>query len=211
MKVNKSIFFKNTAGQKFFLFQIINTGDDNLKFIFNQKREGTGTVYMPKGHFQPSSDDVVSLYSECTYHRDGLILIKPDGHKQINPYGDGKKRKSLSQIQEFEPVIKYTVLDYAVCRKSQSSNSELLPKNNNIFNGDSFECVVHLGHLRYANPQNSQVHEIIYRINDVAQNIDMILWIYKSDKRGYVFTLPNSQVKVFSTNNVVEVVEKKTT
>ena len=54
-------------------------------------------------------------------------------------------------------------------------------KHHEIYLGDPFICTLSLHHMAYADPPNKQPTEMIYRINDVASNIDLILWFYKTD------------------------------
>ena len=85
----------------------------------------------------------------------------------------------------------------------------MLPANDLIFNGNSFECVLWLGNMAYANPPNNNSDEVIFRINDVAENIDLILWIYKSSYCGKKIALPFENKVVFSRGNIIQIVEKK--
>jgi hypothetical protein len=207
MKINKSLYFLS-EGDQFFLFQIINLGNDDLKFIFTKKGSGTGGVYQSDGT-QPSKNDIASIYWEYSYHHDGVLLLKHSQNGYINPQGNGIKRKPISKIWEFEPVLRYTVIDYDICKKRNPSDKVILPNNIGIFNGKSFECVILLGNTALKNLANNKGDEMIYRLNDVATNIDMVLWFYKSDNTGRIITVPNTQIKIFNTSNIIQVVERK--
>jgi len=211
MKRNKSLYFKNTDGKEYFLFQVVNYGKtDELKFTFNVKNESTGIVHSPDGSLT-SKEDTIKPYAEVTYHNDGHIHFKLPKYKEDdkNDYRDRIKKAPLNEIGDWAPIIKYTVADYDICKKSKSSNSIFLPENNLIFNGEPFECIIWLGNLKYANPPNNEPSEMIFRINDVAKNIDLIIWIYKSSYQGRTLTIPNTNITVFNRGNIIQIVEKK--
>ena len=217
MNVNKSLYFHDDNHNEYFLFQVLNYGKttDELKFVFNSIRSGTAIVYTPSGVSQPSKEDIIIPYAEISYHNDGIMLGKlpkyknGDSNDYFNPFGKGIKRIPLNQIGEFVPIIKYTVVNYRLCKKSTSTDAIMLPFNKNIFNGEPFECVIWLGNMAYADPPNYKADEMIYRINDIAHNIDLIVWIYKSDYRGEIIPLPNTSLNVFNTGNIIQAVEKK--
>lgn len=209
--MNKSIYFKDTQGDEYFLFQVVNFGkNDELKFTFNVKKQGTGIIHSPDGSLT-SKEDAIKPYAEISYHNDGYIHLKLPKYKEDDQddYRDRIKKTPLSQLEDWSPIVKYTVVDYKTCRKSKSSNSIFLPENNLIFNGEPFECIIWLGNLKYASPPNNEPSEIIFRINDVATNIDLIAWLFKSSYRGKTLTIPNTNITVFNRGNVVQIVEKK--
>ncbi len=209
--MNKSIYFKDKNSKKYFLFQVVNFGNNNdLKFIFNVKKQGTGIVHSPNGSLT-SKEDTIKPYAEISYHNDGYIHFKLPKYREGDQdnYRDRIKKTPLNQIEKFTPIIKYTVVDYEICKKSQSSNSIFLPENELIFNGESFECIIWLGNLKYANPPNKEPSEMIFRINDVAKNIDLIVWVFKSSHLGRNLTIPNTNITVFNRGNIIQIVEKK--
>jgi len=209
--VNQSVYFQDIQGKKYFLFQVVNFGrNDELKFSFNVKKQGTRIVHSPDGSLT-SENDTIRSYAEISYHNDGYMHYKlPKAKKgDKDDYRSRIKKIPLNQINEWEPVIKYTVVDYDICKKSKSSNSVLIPENDSLFNREPFECVIYLGNLRYANPPNNLPSEIIYRINDVAKNVDLIAWIYKSSYHGKYITIPNTTITVFNKGNIVQIVEKR--
>lgn len=212
MNINKSLYFKDNNGRKHFLLKLLNYGkDDDLKFIFKTKNEAGCIIYSPDNSFV-SKEDIIKPYSEFTYHKDGNTHCKLPKHKTDNKnnYVNCIKKKSLNQIRDWEPIIKYIVVDYNICKISKKSNGSIfLPENNLIFNGDSFECVIWLGNMLYANPPNNNSDEMIFRINDVAENIDLILWIYKSSYRGKKIALPFENKRVFNKWNIIQIVGKK--
>lgn len=211
MKIDKSFYFIDSCNKQYFLFQLLNFGgSDNLKFIFNTKGEGTGIVYSPKGPF-PSKEDIQKLYGEITYHNDGKLHCKlpKDREDDKTNYVNNFQRKPIDQIREFEPIIKHTVAYYDLCKKSKAKNKIFLPKNDFIFNQESFECVICLGNLEYSNPPSKGPNEIIFRVNDVAENLDLILWIYKSSYKPPIVNIPNTNIKFISKGNITEIVEKR--
>ena len=211
MNINKSLYFKDINDTNYFLLKLLNFGeDDNLKFVFKIKNEAGCIIYSPDSSFI-SKEDIIKPYAEFTYHKDGNMHCKLPKCKtdDKNNYENRIKKKPLNQIKDWEPIIKYTVVDYDICKISKKSNNSIfLPVNNLIFNGDSFECVIWLGNMLYANPPNNNSDEIIFRINDVAKNIDLILWIYKSSYRGKKIVLPFENKVVFNRGNVIQIVGK---
>lgn len=208
--MNKSVYFKDIRSKEYFLFQVVNFGkNDELKFTFNVKKQGTCITHSPDGSLT-SKEDTIKPYGEISYHSDGYIHFKLPKYKNDDQddYKDRIKKTPLDQIEDWSPIIKYTVVNYEICKKAQSSNSILLPENNMIFNGDSFECIIWLGNLKYSNPPNNEPTEIIFRINDVAKNIDLIAWIFKSSYCDKTLTIPNTNITVFNQGNIVQIVEK---
>jgi hypothetical protein len=208
MKISKSIYFKDTQGKKYFLFQVVNYGKkDDLKFIFNAKDQGTGIIYSPDGSFT-SKQDVIRPYTEITYHNDGNLQDKLQTNSPYKEGDDRIKKAPLNQIDDWEPIIKYNVVDYSLCRKKEPSDVIFLPENNEIFNGDPFECIFCLIHMKYMTPSTDETDDIIFRINDVAKNIDLLLFIRKSSYRGKLITIPNTNITVLNKGNVVTKVER---
>ena len=100
-------------------------------------------------------------------------------------------------------------MNYESCKKSNSSNSILLPENDLIFNGEPFECIIYLGSMLYASPPNDKPFEIIQRINDVATRVDLIAWVSKSFYHGEILTIANTNITVLPRWNIVQIVEMK--
>lgn len=209
--MNQSIYFIDAKGKEYFLFQVVNFGKkDELKFTFNAKKQGTGIIHSPDDSFT-TKKDVIKPFVEISYHSDGYIHYKLPRYKKEDRdiYRCRIKKIPLIQIGDWNPIIKYTVANYGLCKKPQSSSRVLLPKNNLIFNGEPFECIIWLGNLQYANPPNDNLSEIIYRINNVAMNIDLIVWIIKSSYRGKILTIPKTNITIFNESNIIQIVEKK--
>ena len=213
-KVDCSIFFPDNHGDKRFLFRLINFGKetDELKFIFIPK--GTGFTYF-ETEDTFTELDIFGLYSEITYHNDGSLLYKFPGNRRgdkiqyKNPAGIGKRRTPILQLREWEPFIRYTIVDYSLCKVIDTENAISPPYNPVIFGGDPFVCTLFLGHMAYKEPMNNQPIEIIYRINDIADKVDLILWFYKTDYRGRAMRVDKSDLVIHSRSNLIQVVDKK--
>lgn len=214
-RFDRSIFFLDNKGDRRFLFRVINFGKDTdeLKLIFIPTNTASGFAYVESEDAFAESD-IIGLYAEITYHNDGSLLHKfpayrkGDKTRYKNPAGPGRRRTPIPELREWEPIVRYTVVDYTLCRMIDPEDSLALPYNPMIFNGDPFVCIIHLGHMAYANPPNNQPTEMIYRMNDVASNVDLILWLYKTSYRGRLMRIGKSSHSVFSRGNVIEVVEK---
>ena len=215
MKYEKSIYFRDIKNLEYFLFQIINFGNDteHLKFVFNSKKDFTAITYTESDtSFEKS--DIIGRHAEITYHNDGTMLFKfPGGNNQtnnlyVNPFGNGIRRHPLYEIREWIPIISYKIADYSLCKKKESKFPIFIPSHKNIFDGTPFECIIYLGHMAYANPPNNSLNEMIFRLNDVADKIDLSIWFFKSDFRGQVHRIPNTDTDVII-KNVINVVEKK--
>ncbi len=215
-KFDQCIFFLDQEGNRHFLLQVINIGKstDELKFIFVSRDAWQGGTYT-ESKYALTDSDIIFLYAEVDYHSDGSVLFKFLGNRKgdraryRNPAGTQARRTPLAELGEWEPVLRCTVVDYALCKPIDADNALVLPSNELIFNGHPFVCVINLGHMAYANPPNNQKTEMLYRINDVASDIDLLLWIYKTDYRGKLMRIGNSNQTIFLRNNVIEVVGKR--
>lgn len=215
MNYEKSIYFRDIEKLEYFLFQIINFGKDteHLKFVFNSKKDSTAITYTESDtSFEKS--DIIGRHGEITYHNDGTILFKfPRGNNQnnnlyVNPFGKGISKLPLKEIRDWIPIVSYKIADYSICKKKESKFPIYIPAHEKIFDGTPFECIIYLGHMNYANPPNNGMNEIIFRLNDVAEKIDLIVWFFKSDFRGQVHRIPNTDKDVI-VKNIINVVEKK--
>ena len=215
MNYEKSIYFRDIENLEYFLFQIINVGkgSEHLKFVFNSKKDSTAITYTASDtSFEES--DIIGRHGEITYKNDGTILLKfPRGKHQnnnlyVNPFGNGISKLPLKKIRDWIPIINYKIADYSLCKKKESKFPIYIPTHEKIFDGTPFECIIYLGHMAYANPPNNGMNEMIFRLNDVAEKIDLIVWFFKSDFRGQVHRIPNTDIDVI-VKNVINVVEKK--
>ena len=214
MNYEKSIYFQDRKNNEYFLFQIINFGKDqeHLKFVFNSPRDATGITYT-ESESSFDSSDIVGRYSEITYHNDGSILFKfPKGNNQqiithVNPFGEGIRKLPLNRIEGWLPIINYKIADYSLCRKIESKFPIVVPFHDKVFDCTPFECIIYLGHMKYVNPPNNCPTEMIFRLNNVAENIDLVIWFFKSGFRGQVRRIPNTTIDVV-VKNVIQIVEK---
>lgn len=208
MSMNKSIYFQDTKGKKYFLFQVLNYGEnDDLKFIFNAKDEGTATIYSSEGSFT-SQEDVISPYTEITYHNDGNLQNKLGINRPYKEGDDRIKKVPLGKIDDWEPIIKYNIVDYSLCRKTDPSDVTFLPENATIFNGDPFECIFCLIHMKYITPSTDATGDMVFRVNDVAKDVDLCVFIRKSSYRGIFRTIPNTKITFWDNRNLVTKVER---
>lgn len=87
------------------------------------------------------------------------------------------------------------------------NDSVIVTENQNIFSGEPFEYHIYLGHLKYQSPPNNKSSEMICRIENVTQNLDMIIWFRKSDYKGFLFNIGST--KILNNNNRVKIVEPR--
>jgi hypothetical protein len=193
-KVKVSIFFEDSEKKHRFLFRLVNIGKrtDELKFSFNTPTDSKVVIYTDKGQKYPD-DSLIRSYGEITYHTDGSLLYKyPETKKEPdtirkNPHGTGSRRTPLNALEEWEPVIMGNIIRYQDCIIGSSDDERLIPYNQFIFNGNPFEYLVYLGNKKFLNPPNNGQDELIFRLNNVAQNVDMNIWVRKSDYYGEEF------------------------
>ncbi len=76
-----------------------------------------------------------------------------------------------------------------------------------VFNGEPFVCVVHLGHMKYSLPTYNDTNEQVFRINDVAKDLDIALWFYKTSYSGRNKIIEGTDISVGTNGNVIEIVE----
>ena len=125
-------------------------------------------------------------------------------HKTVykNPHGINNKRTALKEVNFWEPVIRYTIVNYNLCKKQKIYNKATLPLKINIFNGDPFECTLFVGGKKAPTPKESNI-DLAYRISFIATNVDILLVIVKSNYFGEWMQLGESTQKVFSRNNFI--------
>lgn len=213
-RFKSSIFYIDSSGEKRFLFKLINYGNetDELKFIFSHPDSTDAVIHSGDEEKYPD-EAIIRQYGELSYHSDGSLLWKlpqtKSGQQRIihNPHETGSRRTPLNELDEWEPVVIGNIIRYSNCRTGLTEDAELLPENEVIFNGEPFEYYLYLGHMKYKNPPNAGNDEIIYRVNNVAKNLDMILWITKSDYKGTVHKFGDRVV--INDNNRIRVAEPK--
>ena len=143
-------------------------------------------------------------YSEITYHKDGNLQNKLFTVNRAYKEGEDLVKKiPLSKVDDVLPILKYNVVDYNICKKGQNANDELLLPMSKIFNGEPFECFFCLINMKYATPSTDEEDDITFRITDIAKNIDLLIFVRKSNYKGKVRLIPNTNIEYFDTNNVV--------
>ena len=214
MKSNHSIYFRDTKGEEYFLFQVLNLGKDTdeLKFVFNDPNSGTAVKYSEiKGKADKS--DIIRLCPEISYHSDGSLLQKSVGysprHSTVykNPHGEGWRRTPLENIGFWEPFLEYKVVDYRICKKVESTNPIFLPNNSILFQGNPFECIFYLGSKDNVRTKGSDDH-IAFRLKEMASSVDLLVVVKPTTYSGEEVQIGDSDIKVWSTNNIIEVVER---
>jgi hypothetical protein len=151
MNYEKSIYFRDIKNLEYFLFQIINFGNntEHLKFVFNSKKDSTAITYTESDtSFEKS--DIISRHAEITYHNDGTILFKFSGRNNQknnlykNPFGEGIRKLPLKEIKDWIPIISYKISDYSLCKKRESKYPIYVPCHERLFDGTPFECIIYL-------------------------------------------------------------------
>ncbi len=201
-----------------FLFQVLNLGKgivDELKFIFTYPDSGMGGIYSEtKGEF--IGDEFVRLQPEISYHADGSLLQKMPSYnprtKTIykNPHGIGHRRTPLAHIDTWEPFVKYTIVDYSLCKKPVGVDAIIIPHHSGIFDGTPFRCILFLGNEEMPSPK-IQSDRGVFRLPGVARKLDLLCCFYKSDYQGEYYTLSNSSERVFVRRNILEIVIRRDT
>jgi hypothetical protein len=211
-KFHKSIYFEDKNSNKLFLFQLVNLGKttDELKFTFNYPKAGTGIVYSETSSFTDPTG-IQGLSGEITYHSDGAFLHKfpnqtAEGSPMYkNPFGIGKRRTPLPKLKEWEPILVYTVVDYGICRKPFLEDGFLVPHNPYLFAGEPFACIIGLGNSSNTLPNFDPTKEVVARIKDVGNDIDLVLNFTKTNYKGQEIRIPNTDIRIWSTHNIIQV------
>ena len=214
MKSKVKVAFEDDEGKLRFLFRVLNFGkeSDELKFQFVDAVKTSAVTYSENDDVF-SDNDISALYAEITYHSDGSLHHKfpsPLGGKgltYVNPYGEGIKRKPLSSITEWEPVIKYTIVKYHLCPEIDAA--DVVIQKQTIFNGEPFFSMIFLGFMAYDVPPNEGDDEMVIRINDIGHNLDVAVWLHKTDYRGHVKKLQGTDIEILVDGNIVEIVHAK--
>jgi hypothetical protein len=212
LKFSRSIYFTDINGEKRFLFRCINYGrkGDELKFIFDHPNRSMAILHFENDQNFPDDVDIIS-YGELSYHSDGSLLWKlPDYpveqcNKYDNPHGSGARRTPLNLIDEWEPVVLGNIICYQDCNSIILEDSIFVTVNTKIFSGEPFEYYIFLGHLKYQSPPNNKSEEMIFRIENISKNLDMIIWFRKSDYKGFLFNIGTTTA--VNNNNRIRVAE----
>lgn len=213
-KKNVSVYFTDNEGKSYFLLQILNFGKekDELKFIFNDPESNTSTIYMEtKGAIDNSA--LIRPRPEVTYHNDGSLLHKLVGYKQDprtiyrNPHGTGERRTPINRIAFWDPVVRMKIVDYRLCRKDNASNYVFMPESPSLFDGKPLECRIYLGDKLNQTPIDSEM-AVALRLSDIALSVDVLVVVFRSDYNGERIQIGESDTFVWSTNTVIEVIER---
>ena len=215
-KFKRSIFVTDLTNEVRFLFQCLNVGKntDELKLVFTHPDSGMGGMYLETRE-QFTGNELIRLQPEISYHADGSLLQKMPSYSPRtdtvykNPAGTGHRRTPLASIREWDSFAKYTVVDYNLCKKPLGSDSEIIPCHPGVFDGTPFECIFFLGHESMPSPKEL-TNRAVYRIHAVAAELDLLCCFYKSSYQGEYFYLPNRSERIFSRNNVLEIVKRRT-
>jgi len=213
-KFSKSIFFIDNNGESRFLFRCINYGGENdeLKFIFDHPESYSAILHIENDQKYPDDIDI-TFYGELSYHSDGSLLWKLPNYpiirstKYYNPHGPGARRTPLSAIDKWEPVVLGNIIRYNNCKTILLNDSIIIPENQNIFSGQPFEYYIFLRHLKYQTSPNNKSNEMVVRIEDVAQNLDLLIWFRKSDYKGFQFNI--GKTTAVNDNNRVRIAEPR--
>ncbi|MEA2065791.1 MAG: hypothetical protein U9O65_01610 [Thermotogota bacterium] len=212
MRIKKTVAFRSPDDSSRLLFRILNIGKqtDELKFQFIESDHHSAVTYSEDKIYH-SKSDILAAYAEISYHNDGTLLHKfpkPFGEsevKYINPHGIGERRTPLYDINKWESVIRLTIGKYSLCHHIDAP--DCLVENQSIFNEDPFVCVIYLGHMKYALPPNNGSNEQVFRVNNIAKNVDMALWFYKTSYSVRKKIIEGTDISTVVTGNVIEIVE----
>lgn len=212
-KISKSVYFTDKDNNARFLFKILNYGKntDEIKVSFSSYKDSKSVIYNDSNVIS-LDDSLIRKFGEISYHSDGSVLWKFPQTKSEpdtiikNPNMVGSRRTPLKEIREWEPFFMGNIIKYDECKIGKNNNIELIKYLPNIFTGQPFEYLVHLGHMRYQNPPNKKKEEFIYRINDIGMNLDLIIWIRKSSYCGEHFQL--GTIKGWNNDNRIRIIEQ---
>jgi hypothetical protein len=212
-KFRKSIYFTDHSGNIRFLVQVLNIGKgitDELKFVFTHSASGVGGVYT-ESEGEWSHGDIIRLQPEISYHSDGSMHIKMPSYSERtetiykNPMGAGSRRKHLADIFFWEPIIKYTILDYSLCKKPIHSTAIVIPNHSSIMDGTPFNCVLFLGNSSIPSPKE-RVDLGVFRLSGLTTNLDLLCCFYESDYKGEYRRIPNTTERVLFKGNIIQTV-----
>lgn len=214
-KVKRSVFFADDSEDTRFLFQVLNLGrkTDELKFVFTHPESGSGGMYI-ESRERFTGEEIIRPHPEISYHADGSLLQKMPSYssrtKTIykNPHGTGQRRTPLAEIFAWEPVLKYTVVDYALCKKPLDDDAAIVPYHSGVFDGTPFECNIFLGSGSMLSPRELS-NRAVFRLTGVTTQLDLLCCFYKSTYRGEYYYLPNGSERVLSRSNVVEILVRR--
>lgn len=158
--------------------------------------------------------ELVRPQAELSYHSDGTLLQKMPSYSSRtsteyrNPSGVGTRRLALDQIRKWEPFARYTMLRHIPYRRPLGADM-VVARDPTVLNGSPFACMFSLGPSSLNDPDD-MAGVARLRIVEVASKIDLLLEFRASSYRGEVIRLPNTGKPIFTVNNVLEIVERRT-
>src|SRR5205814_683363 len=117
----------------------------------------------------------------------------------------GQRRTPLAAILEWEPVVKYNVVDYTLCKKPLGGDVAIVPYHSGVFCGTPFECILFLGKRSMPSPKELS-DRAVFRLAGVTADLDLLCCFYKSTYQGEYYSLTSGSERVLSRANVVEIV-----
>lgn len=216
LKFKESLYFTDHQGEIRFLVQVLNIGkgdSDELKFVFTHSPSGVGGVYT-ESEGEWSCYDIIRLQPEVSYHSDGSMLVKFHSYSERtetvykNPKGIGERRKPLADIFLWEPIVKYTVLNYSLCKKPVGSKAVVIPNYSGIIDGRPFSCVFFLGDHRIPSPREKEDLGV-FRLPGLAINLDLLCCFYESNYKGEYRRVPNTSEEILFMGNIIQTVVRR--
>ncbi|MCH7723195.1 MAG: hypothetical protein IIC76_07650 [Bacteroidetes bacterium] len=216
LKFKKNIVFINNRSE-YFLFQVMNIGKnlDEIKFNFNDPKFSTAIIHLNETNTFDDST-LINKYGEATYHSDGTFMYKFPNYpikemRYNNPHGAGAKRMPLSNIKGWEPLFKFDIYDYNLCRKIKEikDDEKIILINDHLFNGKSFSCLINFSHINYPVPILSDFSQLSTTVNSVTDNLNLWIVIISLNDKGYFIKMEPMGQKIFSQNNHLQIIEKK--
>jgi hypothetical protein len=99
------------------------------------------------------------------------------------------------------------IIRYKSCPIETEKNSQLIIDDSSIFNEEPFEYYVYLGNKLYPTPPNNNYGELVYRINNITEKLDLIIWISKSSFNGQPFMF--GDIIGWNDNNRIKILEPR--
>lgn len=214
IKVNIAVCFRDKDGNNRFMFNLLNYGKttDEVKFSFNKSKDNKTVIATEEGQVYPD-DSLIRSFAELSYHDDGSLLWKyPQTKKEKdvirkNPHGKGSRRTPLKEIGIWEPVFMGNIIRYKSCPIDTENDSAIIIDDGSIFNEEPFEYHVFLGNKLYQTPPNNNYGELVYRLNNITEKLDMTIWVMKSSYHGQPFMF--GDIQGWNDNNRVKISEPR--
>src|ERR1035437_1488832 len=218
-KYDKIIIF-SALEENQLLFRIINYGNktDELKFLFTTGLLSPGVIFTVEKN-KLMDDDVITDYSEISYHSDGSVLFKfPHYEIQAKKYNNPKekdyRRRPLDSIEDWEPLVNYEIYNYRFTKIEENFAIEHSEKifqlaPHPVFNSPRIGCIISLVNKDFKLPISDSSLELNTRITGITDKLDLWIVISPITKDGNYLIVEGFEAPVFSDNNSIEVIEKK--